>query len=176
MDSDNTQVSIRAAVLADAPTLVAHIERLLREPDPWSPLSPEEFVSTAEDFRQTLSDFARRPNSVYLVAEAGGELVGELNLKGARRAALRHTATLGMSVREERRNGRVGSRLLEADLRWAGESGIVTRLELYVYAHNQAAIHLYEKFGFEVEGRRRKAVFQGGKHIDDLIMARLLDG
>ena len=57
---------------------------------------------------------------------------------------------------------------------WAQQSGIVTRIELYVYARNQAAIHLYEQFGFEIEGRRRRAIYQDGTYVDDLIMARLL--
>jgi putative acetyltransferase len=49
----------------------------------------------------------------------------------------------------------------------------VSRIELLVFERNEAAIHLYRKFGFVVEGRRRKAIFRDGKYLDDLMMARL---
>jgi putative acetyltransferase len=57
---------------------------------------------------------------------------------------------------------------------WARNSGVVTRIELDVYVENARARHLYEKFGFEVEGRRRRAIFRDGQYHDDLIMGLLL--
>ncbi len=69
--------------------------------------------------------------------------MGELTCKGATRQALRHTVTLGMSVRKEWRNHGIGSRLLAEAIAWAHRTGIITRVELYVYDHNQAAIQMY---------------------------------
>ena len=37
------------------------------------------------------------------------------------------------------------------------------RLELTVVAHNQAALALYKKRGFEMEGVRKRAVFVNGQ-------------
>jgi len=51
---------------------------------------------------------------------------------------------------------------------------VITRVELQVFARNETAIRLYERFGSEVEGRRRRAVFRGGEYLDDLTMAVLL--
>ena len=56
---------------------------------------------------------------------------------------------------------------------WAPGVGI-TRIELYVYARNTPAIKLYESFGFEIEGRRKKFIKSGDEYLDDLVMARLL--
>jgi RimJ/RimL family protein N-acetyltransferase len=81
---------------------------------------------------------------------------------------------LGISVRQGWRNQGVGSKLLAQAIEWVRQSGVITRIELYVYARNQAAIHLYEKFGFEVEGRRRRALYQNGEYLDDWVMALLL--
>ena len=57
---------------------------------------------------------------------------------------------------------------------WAKRTGTVSRIELSVFERNQRAVQLYRKFGFEVEGRRRRAIFRDGEYLDDLIMALLL--
>jgi RimJ/RimL family protein N-acetyltransferase len=167
-------VITRLATPDDAEQLIAHVQRLLHEPDRDVPLEPGEFTLTVEQERQVLAEYAATPNAVFLVAEADGAIVGELNCKGSPRQALRHAVTLGISVRQEWRGQGVGSQLMAAAVAWAQQTGIVRRIELYVYARNAAAIHLYEKFGFVVEGRRRHAIFQRGAYLDDLIMARLL--
>lgn len=56
-------------------------------------------------------------------------------------------------------------------MEWAKNTHVVKRIELFVYARNGAAIHLYKKFGFVEEGRLRGAIYQHGEYIDDLIMA-----
>lgn len=48
------------------------------------------------------------------------------------------------------------------------------RVELEVFASNTAAIALYEKLGFVVEGRKSRARKVDGAYDDDLIMARFL--
>ncbi len=47
------------------------------------------------------------------------------------------------------------------------------RVELTVYADNQAAIGLYRKFGFETEGQLRDYAVRDGGYVDVLSMARL---
>ena len=47
------------------------------------------------------------------------------------------------------------------------------RVELSVYADNEAAIGLYRKFGFETEGLFRDYAVRDGQWVDTLSMARL---
>lgn len=42
--------------------------------------------------------------------------------------------------------------LMEAALDWAEHSNTIRRLELTVQKRNKRAIHIYQKFGFEIEG------------------------
>jgi putative acetyltransferase len=49
----------------------------------------------------------------------------------------------------------------------------LTRLELEVYADNEAGIHLYERFGFVVEGTMRQHAFRDGVYVDSIMMGRL---
>lgn len=165
---------IREARPDDAGQLIAYIQRLLAEPGINIPLTPGEFTLSVEEEREFLAKSAAAPNSIFLLAEVDGEIVGELNCKGGTRQATRHTATLGISVRHEWRGQGVGTALMTEAVAWAKQTGLITRIELQVYARNEPAIRLYREFGFEVEGRRRRVIFQEGEYLDDLIMALLL--
>ncbi len=48
-----------------------------------------------------------------------------------------------------------------------------SRVELTVFSDNEAAIALYKKFGFEIEGTFRQYVFRDGALADVYAMARL---
>jgi RimJ/RimL family protein N-acetyltransferase len=41
-------------------------------------------------------------------------------------------------------------------------------------AHNERALALYRRLGFEVEGTRRDSVLVDGRYVDELTMAKLL--
>ncbi len=168
------EVTIREATPDDAPALIEQVRRLTEEPDIDIPLEPGEFTLTEEQERQVLVEYAAAENSVLLVAETAGTIVGMLNCQGGKRKATRHVVTLGMSVRKEYRNQGIGGKLMEQAVAWAKGTGVVTRIELAVYARNARAIHLYERFGFVVEGQRQRAVRHGDVYLDDLIMALLL--
>lgn len=167
-------MTLREATPDDAEELIAYIHRLDAEPDPMIPRAPGEFQMTAEAERTLLAEYAASDNSVYLVAEAEGRLVGCLSCTGGKRRATRHNADFGMSVASEWRGRGIGTALLGHLVAWAEGTGILRRIELEVYAHNAPALHLYQKFGFVEEGRRHRGYFQHGRFIDGVLMARLL--
>jgi ribosomal protein S18 acetylase RimI-like enzyme len=166
-------ISLREATPSDAAMLVAHLKELAAEPGINIPLAPDEIVSVDQE-RAILDDFSQSPRAIMLIAQAEGALAGELSLRAiSSRRAVCHVATLGMSVKREWRRKGVGRELLTAALEWAPTADI-KRIELYVYARNDAAISLYERFGFAVEGRRKAFIREGDNFLDDLIMARQL--
>ena len=67
----------------------------------------------------------------------------------------------------------VGKELMRAIVDLADNWLNLTRLELEVYADNQAAIRLYERFGFEVEGKLRQHAFRDGQFVDSIVMGRI---
>jgi RimJ/RimL family protein N-acetyltransferase len=167
-------VSVREATPADASALLAHLKALAAEPGINIPLAPDEITTTLDQEKALLADMSASPRAIMLVAEAHGAIVGELSLKAiSPRRAVQHVATLGMSVAADWRRKGVGRDLMAAALEWAPSAGI-KRIELYVYARNTAAIALYEKCGFAVEGRRKAFIREGDSYLDDLVMGRVL--
>lgn len=111
---------------------------------------------------------------LHLVAVHEGRVIGGAGLHPAGpQVRRRHAMGLGMTVVTPWQGRGVGSALLgalceHAD-RWLG----VLRLELTVYTDNAAAIALYRKFGFEVEGTHRAFALRDGQFADVYAMARL---
>jgi RimJ/RimL family protein N-acetyltransferase len=171
----STTVVIREARPEDAAELIAYLRRVFAEAGINLITEADEFSPTVETESRIIREMARADNSLFLVAEQDGRLVGQLTLEGGKRRNVRHAATLGITVAQEWRGQGVGRRLIEYAVDWARRSGIITRIELHVFARNVGAIHLYESCGFVREGVRRRAVHRDGGYIDDLIMSLLLD-
>ncbi len=82
---------------------------------------------------------------------------------------------LGMGVVREWRGRGIGSALMEEALAWARQRG-AHKIVLSLWPHNRAARALYEKFGFELEGRRRRHWRRNnGELWDDMVMGKVLD-
>jgi putative acetyltransferase len=108
---------------------------------------------------------------VQFVAVDEGHVVGWCDVNPKMHATLRHSGVLGMGVAVSYRGRGIGSALLRATLRAAYARGI-TRVELVVRADNAAAITLYERHRFELEGRLRGYMIVDGIAYDALQMAR----
>ncbi|QDH65477.1 GNAT family N-acetyltransferase [Pseudomonas azotoformans] len=120
--------------------------------------------------KRLVTDNERR---LQLVAVHGGEVIGQLGLEQYLRVRQAHVGSFGMGVATAWQGKGVGSRLLTAALDVADNWMNLHRVELTVYADNEAAHHLYRKFGFEVEGRLRDYALRDGVFVDTLSMARL---
>jgi putative acetyltransferase len=127
---------------------------------------------------QSLDDLRKRfenpPERMHrLVGVTGdGRAIGVLALQvGSERTA--HTGHIGMMVHPDFHNQGVGSALMKAVVDLADNWLNLTRLDLQVYTDNAPAIHLYEKFGFEIEGTLRRYAFRDGEYADSFMMARV---
>ena len=137
---------------------------------------PEVIWGTLQLPFQSLDDLRRRleapPEGMHrLVAVTGdGRAVGLLGLQvGKGRRA--HTGHIGMMVHSDFHNQGIGSALLDAAIDLSQKWLNLTRLDLQVYTDNAAAIHLYQKFGFQIEGTLRRYAYRDGKYVDSYTMA-----
>jgi RimJ/RimL family protein N-acetyltransferase len=114
----------------------------------------------------------RKADFPHFVAVDRGNVVGWIDIAPLGREMFSHVGQLGMGLLADYRGKGLGTRLMEVALARAWEIGL-ERVELDVYPSNATAIHLYEKFGFQLEGSRRKAKKMDGVHEDVLIMGLL---
>lgn len=108
-----------------------------------------------------------------LAVLADDEVVGWCDIVRKQMDGFRHGARMGMGVLPAYRGAGLGRRLLADTLDAARAIGI-ERVELEVFASNTAAIALYRRMGFAVEGTKRRARKLDGEYDDDVIMALFL--
>ena len=102
-------------------------------------------------------------------AEGGPALVGQIDLH---RTRIDGVWAIGMWILPGHRGKGGGRMLLEAAIE--ARPADVHKIELEVWPHNEAAIGLYERLGFEREGLRRDHYRRkDGKLHSSVIMARL---
>jgi len=84
-----------------------------------------------------------------------------------------HAAMIGMGVHDAWHGKGVGTALLKAAIDLADNWLNLHRLELEVYVDNEAAIALYRRFGFAVEGTLVDYAFRSGEYVNAYAMGRI---
>jgi L-phenylalanine/L-methionine N-acetyltransferase len=90
-----------------------------------------------------------------------------------RRGAEQGVANIGLAVDAGCRRQGVGDALLGAALALCHDWLALRRVELETYTDNAAAIALFRKHGFELEGTARDYAFRAGRYVDVHLMAHL---
>jgi RimJ/RimL family protein N-acetyltransferase len=155
------EFAIRGARPDDAPAMARLFAAVAEERDGIATEPPVDIEErTAQEALSAASS---------MVAEAGGRIVGTINVDVGRFGA----GDLGMLVDAAWRGRGVGSALVAAAIAWAREQGL-HKLCLEVFPTNAAAIALYRKYGFVEEGRRTKQIRRANGELWDAIVMGLL--
>ena len=138
-------------------------------------------LPSLEGWRERLAK--PEPDGFLIVAEVRTqpvgdvfEVVGNLGLQmgsATRSLRRRHVADLGMSVRDDWQGRGIGDALMRVAIDRADGWMGVLRIELTVFTDNGAAIALYRRHGFLVEGTHRAYALRDGVYVDAHAMARL---
>lgn len=147
---------------------------------------PEAFGSSYEEELHK-SDQSRRkrylegmiaPMPIHFVLGAFEKesLVGMVGFRQEERIKTRHKGIVwGMYVKEEYHHKGVGKALFMELLDQAKELDWLELIQLWVVTNNEAAIHLYELFGFTVFGEERHALKIGREYYDEYLMVLNLE-
>lgn len=100
-------------------------------------------------------------NYSQFFAIENSQIVGWCDIIPKEQELHKHVGVLGIGLISTYRNKGIGTELMRRTIDHARLHGI-ERIELEVYANNLVAQNLYKKFGFVIEGVKRK-----GKKIND---------
>ncbi len=141
---------------------MAELELLIREAEPQDAKSLIDFLNQVgkESDYMTLDD----------------AIAGLVSITADFHERIRHIGQVFIVVKRAFWNQGLGKFLLEEAIDWAENSGVIRRLELTVQVRNKRAVHLYQAFGFEIEGiQKRGAYLAEGKFLDVYLMGKLID-
>lgn len=142
-------IEIKKPSAEDAAAMLDYLKQIGRETDNLT-FGGEGLPLTAEEEAACIARAANSPDEWMMVAKEAGRIIGDISLTRLPRR-MQHRGDLGMAVLREYWNRGVGTALLREAIRFAKENGF-TCLDLQVRCDNLAAIHLYEKFGFQKIG------------------------
>ena len=170
--STRPDVKIRRATARDVEQIAANVQSVADEGGYiWTEKVTKEWKAF---LRKTL---IKDKGCLVIVAEVGRgrgrRLVGGLTMTryGQTIRKSQHVRVLAMLVVDGYREMGLGSRMMEYALGWARRQPGVEKVVLGVFSNNKRAWRLYEKFGFEVEGVRKRHYYIAGKPEDEIDMA-----
>ena len=171
---DGTLALLRSPQPSDAEPLNAYL-RLTSGETHYMVRYPEECDQTLGAAQKRLQAMEDHERSFMLAAFLDGELVGNCGVNEiSDRFKMRHRASLGISIKEKAGGLGLGKLLMEKALEQAKENGF-EQVELGVFEDNPRARHLYEKLGFQEQGRTLRAFrLKDGTYRDEIQMVKFL--
>ena len=159
---------VRRASIADLDVIEHNINSVCKE----DIFLVSSFFVMPKHWRRILSSGGELNNDLIVVADVDGRVVGHGRMFSLADTSA-HVADLGMAIIAGFRNLHIGSRMIAYMLDWARQKRL-HKITLGVLASNARAIHVYEKFGFVVEGVLAQQHRIGEQIIDKILMARFL--
>ncbi|PKV48977.1 RimJ/RimL family protein N-acetyltransferase [Aquimarina sp. MAR_2010_214] len=161
---------VREATPADAKQLLALKLEYLKDTNT-IPLFDYEYSNTVKEEGELIQNLHEQANSLLLVAESDGDIIGNIDLTGSWRKKMQHTAMIGMGIHTQCQNQGIGTLLIQNVLEWSKENELLKVLWLEVYATNIAGISLYKKMGFIPSGSIQGFFLEKEEYIDKITMA-----
>ena len=172
MTRDGRRWTLRPARPTDGRAL-AQLFAAVRAEGRWLITTPGAVSQPSESF--WIAEMIRGAEHLALVAEADGEVVGNVLVNVDRNRTTEHIGVLAICIAEAWRDVGIGTELVRGAQDWARERGL-RKVSLGVFADNGRAIAVYERCGFVSEGLRREQYRSGDTFRDEVLMAWFPDG
>ena len=162
---------IRPVNTGDSRSFLDMLKQLDRETS-FMMLEPGERMTTIEDMQANIRSMGSS-GSLTLILEDEERIAGFLSASRGTAARIRHRAYIVTGILKDYRGKGLGEKLFKELEKWALEHH-VTRLELTVMTHNEAAIRLYKRMEFKIEGTKEKSLLVNGTYVDEYYMGKIL--
>ncbi|MTK12437.1 MAG: GNAT family N-acetyltransferase [Clostridiaceae bacterium] len=168
------KIIIRKANQSDSKALIKYLNIIGGETD-FLTFGLGEFGRTVEQEEEFIKNTLEKDNSLFIIAEINGKVIGNLNFSGGPRQRNAHVGEFGVSVLKEYWGNGIGEELIRYLVNWSKNSGIIRKINLRVRTDNKAGINLYKKIGFSEEGVLKRDYLINGEFYDSLAMGLLID-
>lgn len=163
--ADGRVITFRDLEETDLLELVSVYNRIIKEE---TFFLRNEGLSSVDDAREWFNKHVKA-GLTYIAVKVDGELVGGATIE-PKEGKASHVAYFGIFLKRELRNLGIGTRLTRKIIQLARQKRF-EMIQLYVFASNKQAIHIYKKLGFEEAGRIKNGVkFSNGTYTDENIM------
>ncbi|HEM5963099.1 TPA: N-acetyltransferase family protein [Streptococcus suis] len=168
------EVYFSEAEPADAAAFIDFMNQVARETD-YLVMDETGFRFSVDEMETIFEAGIENPRELFLLAKVGSEVIGAISVKSSKQFRISHIGNIFIAVKKAYWGHGLGTILLEEVLHWAEEMDVLKRLELTVQVRNQAAVHLYQKLGFNIEGTQiRGARTDEGEWLDLYYMGKLI--
>jgi RimJ/RimL family protein N-acetyltransferase len=164
-------VKIRKGTNSDAEQIVRVIKSA--EESGYMLFDPGERKVMPESFAKFIDATNEHEKSGIFVAEENGQILGYMFVQNEKPKRILHRAYIVVGVHSDSRGKGIGKALFIHMMDWAKKVHL-HRLDLTVIAENDAAVALYKKMGFEIEGIKRDSLFINNEYIDEYYMSKLI--
>jgi len=171
---DGTEVKLRPEIESDLEPTWEMFSSLSDESLQYLPqLFPRERV---EGWFKDIDYTKALPILGFVETENGTKMVASAALVFSKEDIYKHKASFGITVHDDYQNNGLGKILTQYMLDIAAERGL-KKVTLGVVAHNERAIHVYEKMGYIQEGRLRMDFWNPILKMwdDTILMGKILE-
>ena len=131
-------------------------------------------LDTEQEWLRNKATYSPTEVNLAICLVHGSEHIGNIYLRNIDWVSRHGELEMLIGCRENRSKG-YGQEAVQLLVQYAFNEIGLLRLHLLVLADHPAAIHVYEKCGFIIEGRLRKHVFKGGEFKDAFFMGLCAD-
>ncbi len=168
------KISIATAQPGDAEALIRFINLVAGQSN-FLTMGQGEFLKTIDEEEDFIKVHLAQENRLSILAKDQGRIISHLNVHASPKPRLRHIGEFGLTVDKKYWGHGIGSKMMETMITWAKESNIIRKLNLRVVESNKRAIALYQKFGFEVEGRVTRDLYLDELYLDSFLIGLQID-
>ena len=169
---NNQHVTIRPAFSSEANEVADFFKTVTEETEFLSKQADE--ASSPGEIWRFLRVLERSKNSLFIVAESNGKVIGMGQVVFRNKKKSRHRATVSVAIKKEIWGMGLGTALMQGMTAFSEKNG-AKQLELTVMSENKRAISLYERQGFIAVGRMPNAyLMKDGSFCDEISMVKIL--